>query len=157
MGSFKVRLYPDRCRATVENFLKYVDESFYDGTVFHRVVPGFVIQGGGLTPDLTEKPARPEIPNEAAKGLSNLRGTLAMARTELRDSATAQFYINLQDNRRLDYSGEHEKGWGYTAFGEVIEGMDVVDAIGALPTGPKGEFEGQVPISTVLILKLYRQ
>ncbi len=157
MGTIKVELYPEKCKISVENFLKYVDDGFYPGTIFHRVVPGFVIQGGGLTADLVEKPTLPEIPNESTTGLSNLRGTLAMARTEVRDSATSQFYINVADNRRLDYSGESEKGWGYTAFGKVIEGMDVVDKIVAIPTGPKGEFEGQVPMTTVVILKVYRQ
>jgi len=124
---------------------------------YSRVVPGFVIQAGGHTADLTEKPTREAIPNEAANGISNRRGTIAMARTAERNSATAQFYINLVDNLRLDYSGENEKGWGYAAFGEVISGMDVVDKIGALQTGAKGEFPGQVPLTTVTIIRAYRE
>lgn len=157
MGLIKVKLHPTTCPVTVKNFLRYVNEGFFDGTIFHRVVPGFVVQGGGLTPDLLEKPTHDPIPNEARGAASNLRGTIAMARTEVRDSATAQFYFNLVDNKRLDYSGESERGWGYAVFGQVVEGMGVIDAIATVPTGAKGEFDGQVPMHTVTILRVYAE
>lgn len=157
MGTIKVVLYPEKCQVTVDNFLKYVDEGFYQGTVFHRVVPGFVIQGGGITADMVEKPTHEPIRNEARTGLSNKRGTIAMARTGERDSATSQFFFNLVNNTRLDYTGENERGWGYTAFGKVIQGMDVIDLIAASPTGARGEFPSDVPLRDVVITKAYRE
>ena len=134
LGTFVVELEPAKAPKTVENFLRYVRDGFYDGTVFHRVVPGFVVQGGGFTADLVQKPTRAPIPNEAGNGLSNVRGTLAMARTSDPDSATAQFYINLRDNTALDRRDGTPAGAGYCVFGRVVEGMDVVDAIGRVPT-----------------------
>lgn len=133
IGNFAVEIYPDRTPVTVENFLGYVDQGFYAGTIFHRVVPGFVVQGGGFEENLHQKAVSRPIANEAQKGLSNERGTLAMARTQIRDSATAQFYVNLQDNHMLDYRGENPQGWGYCAFGKVIEGLDVLDKMAAMP------------------------
>ncbi len=134
LGTFVVELEPEKAPKTVENFLRYVRDGFYDGTVFHRVIPGFVVQGGGFTADLVQKPTRAPIPNEAANGLSNVRGTIAMARTSDPDSATAQFYINLRDNTALNRRDGTPAGAGYCVFGRVVEGMDVVDAIGRVPT-----------------------
>jgi peptidyl-prolyl cis-trans isomerase A (cyclophilin A)/peptidyl-prolyl cis-trans isomerase B (cyclophilin B) len=154
LGNIKVELTPDQTPGTVKNFLEYVNEGFYDGTIFHRVVPGFVIQGGGFTPQLEQKATRAPIVNEAAKAISNDRGTICMARTPARDSATSQFYINLNNNKMLNYRGESPSGWGYCAFGKVTEGMDVVDKIAAAPTGPAGPFPGDVPQQTVSINKI---
>ncbi len=133
-GVIVVELEPERAPRTVANFLDYVKEGFYDGTIFHRVVPGFVVQGGGFTKDLKKKPTHPPIPNEAADGLSNRRGTIAMARTMAPDSATSQFYINLRDNTALDRKNDTPRGAGYCVFGRVVEGMEVVDAIGKVRT-----------------------
>jgi cyclophilin family peptidyl-prolyl cis-trans isomerase len=156
MGTMKIELRPDVAPETVKNFLQYVKDSFYDGLIFHRVVAGFVIQGGGYSPDLMEKPTRAPLKNEAATALSNRRGTIAMARTQERHSATSQFYINLRDNPMLDYSGEYPTGFGYCAFGEVLEGLDVVDAIGGTPTGRKPPFPGnEVPVQPVIITRAY--
>ena len=147
LGEFTVELYPDKAPKTVDNFLEYVKSGFYDGTVFHRVVDNFMIQGGGFTQDLKHKPTRPAIPNEANNGLSNVRGSLAMARTMDPQSATAQFFINVVDNPRIDYSGDQNaQTWGYCVFGKVISGMDVVDKIKALPTGAMGPFLSEVPL-----------
>jgi peptidyl-prolyl cis-trans isomerase A (cyclophilin A) len=126
LGEIKLELYPEKAPVSVENFLEYVDARFYDGTVFHRVVPNFVIQGGGMTKDGTRKPTRAPIKNEAENGLRNRRGTLAMARTQMVDSATSQFFINLKDNDFLDNG---ERDFGYAVFGRVISGMEVVDEI----------------------------
>jgi cyclophilin family peptidyl-prolyl cis-trans isomerase len=156
MGTMKIELRPDVAPETVKNFLQYVKDGFYDGLIFHRVVAGFVVQGGGYSPDMAEKNTRAPIKNEAATGLGNRRGTIAMARTQERNSATSQFYVNLRDNSMLDYSGEFPTGFGYCAFGEVIEGMDVVDAIGNAKTGRKPPFPGnEVPVQTVLITRAY--
>ena len=133
---------------TAANFLQYVQDGFYDGTIFHRVIPNFMIQGGGFTPDMKQKPTRPAIINEAQNGLKNKRGTLAMARTNDPNSATAQFFINHVDNANLDYSGPRNPG--YAVFGEVVEGMDVVDAIAKGKTDIKGMFQ-DVPVETVII------
>ncbi|NOY44665.1 MAG: peptidyl-prolyl cis-trans isomerase [Deltaproteobacteria bacterium] len=149
-GTIVLELYPDKAPRTVENFLRYVREGFYEGTVFHRVIPGFVIQGGGLTPDLRPKPTRAPIPNEAKNGLSNRRGTVAMARTMVVDSATSQFFVNLADNTFLDHRNETPQGYGYAVFGRVVEGMDVVDAIAAVPTGTVKGFR-DVPKEAVVI------
>lgn len=136
-GPIKIKLDSDKAPKTVENFLKYVDEGFYKGTVFHRVIKGFMIQGGGFTPDMNQKSTHPPIKNEANNGLKNKRGTLAMARTSDPNSASSQFFINHADNAFLDFKAESLQGWGYAVFGEVIEGMDVVDKIAALKTGNK--------------------
>jgi len=155
-GVIKIELTPERTPITVENFVKYVEDGFYPGTIIHRSVPGFVIQGGGFTEDFSKKETRDAIENEAAKGVKNVRGTISMARTRARGSATSQFFISLKDNAMLDYSGEHATGWGYAAFGNVIEGMDVVDTIAAIPTVRKGPFpKPEVPSETVLIEKAF--
>jgi cyclophilin family peptidyl-prolyl cis-trans isomerase len=133
MGTIKIELDEGRAPITVKNFLHYVDDKFYDGTIFHRVIPDFMIQGGGFTPDMKEKPTGPPIKNEGGNGLNNDRGTIAMARTPHPDSATAQFYINVKNNRGLNRSEAEDKK-GYAVFGKVIEGMDVVDRIDAVTT-----------------------
>jgi len=148
-GTIKLELYPDHAPKTVENFLQYVEDGFYDGTVFHRVIEGFMIQGGGFTPVMQQKPTRDPIPNEAGNGLANTRGTIAMARTGDPHSATAQFFINHRTNRALDKDSAPD-GWGYAVFGKVIEGMDVVDAIAQVSTGNK-QGHGNVPLTPVVI------
>jgi cyclophilin family peptidyl-prolyl cis-trans isomerase len=155
-GMIIVELDPQRAPKTVENFLGYVDAGSYDGTIFHRVIKGFMIQGGGFTADFVQKPTREPIPNEADNGLKNERGTIAMARTGDPHSATSQFFINLVDNGFLDHRGRSPQGWGYTVFGKVVEGMDVVDKIGASATGPGGPFPRDVPQETVLIERITR-
>jgi peptidyl-prolyl cis-trans isomerase A (cyclophilin A)/peptidyl-prolyl cis-trans isomerase B (cyclophilin B) len=155
MGDMTVELYPDKAPKTVENFLAYVNAKFYDGTIFHRVIDNFMIQGGGFTPELRQKATRPAIPNEAKNGLSNTRGTLAMARTGDPNSATAQFFINVVDNPRLDFTSEaNGSTWGYCVFGKVISGLDVVDKIKAVPTGAQGPFKSDVPTTPVVIEKI---
>ncbi|MCX7894735.1 MAG: peptidylprolyl isomerase [Thermoanaerobaculum sp.] len=153
LGIIVVELYPDKAPQTVANFLQYVRSGFYNGTVFHRVVPDFVVQGGGFDTQLRKKPTNPPIPNEAGNGLSNRRGTVAMARTAEVDSATSQFFINLKDNTFLDHRDRTPRGFGYCVFGRVVEGMEVVDAIAALPTGPAGPFPAEVPQKPAVILK----
>jgi len=154
-GDMTVELYPDKSPKSVENFLTYVNAGFYDGTIFHRVIDNFMIQGGGFTRELRQKPTRPAIANEAKNGLSNTRGTLAMARTGDPNSATAQFFINVVDNPRLDFTSEANGAtWGYTVFGKVIQGLDVVDKIKAVPTGPQGPFKSDVPTTPVVIEKI---
>jgi len=149
LGDILVELDAARAPLTVENFLQYVVEGFYDGTVFHRVAAGFIVQGGGYLPDLTAKPAARQVPNESGNGLSNLRGTIAMARGTDPHSANSQFYFNLVDNSQsLD---PRPTRWGYAVFGKVIEGMEVVDAIGEVATGARGEFDRDVPINTIEI------
>lgn len=150
MGTITVELFKDQAPVSVENFLQYVRDGFYPGTIWHRVVPGYVIQGGGFTADLTEKPTRAPIQNEATNGLSNRRGTVAMARTRSLRSATSQFYINLSNNPSLDHKGFSPDVFGYAVFGRVIDGMDVVDRIGAVKTGAK-EGMDDVPLDAVLI------
>ena len=135
---------------TVENFLQYVRDGFYDGTIFHRVIKGFMIQGGGFTADMHEKPTRDPISNEAYNGLKNQRGTIAMARTMDPHSAAAQFFINSVDNDFLNHKGKTTQGWGYCVFGKVVEGMDVVDTIGNVPTKTKAGFD-DVPTTPVVI------
>lgn len=152
-GPIVVELYPDKAPGTVENFLRYVKDSFYDGTVFHRVIPGFMVQGGGFTSDFRQKPTREPVRNEASNGLKNERGTLAMARTGDPHSATAQFFINTVDNPSLNFRAPNPQGYGYTVFGKVVKGMDVVDKIAALPTGAGGPFPSEVPREPVLIDK----
>ena len=150
MGSFTIELFQDKSPVSVENFLRYVREGFYPGTIFHRVVSGYVVQGGGYTPDLNEKPTRPPIQNEATNGLSNLRGTVAMARTRTVRSGTTQFFVNVADNRRLDHTGYAPDDFGYAVFGRVIDGMDVVDRISKVQTTIKDGMEN-VPIEPVMI------
>jgi cyclophilin family peptidyl-prolyl cis-trans isomerase len=148
MGNFVMELAADRAPLTVANFLEYVRAGHYDGTIFHRVVSNFVVQGGGFDEKLAEKPTRASIPNESGNGLSNRRGTVGMARTADAHSANAQFYVNLVDNSTLDPQASR---WGYTVFGQVVEGMDVVDAIGAVATGEVGPLERDAPLKPVVI------
>lgn len=154
-GNFKVKLDADKAPKTVENFLKYVDDGFYNGTIFHRVIKDFMIQGGGFTSDLNQKTTRPSIKNEANNGLLNKRGTIAMARTMDPHSASAQFFINTVDNPFLDFKNESIQGWGYAVFGEVIEGMDVVDKIRAVKTTSKKGYD-DVPETSIEVKKAYR-
>jgi len=149
-GAITAELFKDRAPVSVENFLQYVREGHYTGTIWHRVVPGYVIQGGGYTPELVEKSTHPPIQNEATNGLSNRRGTLAMARTRQARSATSQFYINLANNTPLDHRGFSPDDFGYAVFGRVLSGMDVVDAIGATKTGPQGGMD-DVPVTPIVI------
>ena len=152
MGDITIELYPDKAPKSVENFLQYAKDKYYDGTVFHRVIDGFMVQGGGFTADLRQKPTRAPIANEANNGLSNLRGTLAMARTNDPNSATAQFFINVVDNQRLDFvSPENAYTWGYAVFGKVIAGMDVVDKIRVVETAPQGPLPKDVPKTPIVI------
>jgi peptidyl-prolyl cis-trans isomerase B (cyclophilin B) len=149
-GTIVLELYPDKAPATVANFLQYVRDGFYNGTIFHRVIPGFMIQGGGFEPGMTQKPTRDPIKNEADNGLKNDVGTIAMARTPNPDSATAQFFINAKDNDFLNYSSPTPQGWGYCVFGKVIEGMDVVRAIESVPTTTRAGHQ-DVPTEDVVI------
>jgi len=150
-----ITLELDRAKApvTVDNFLAYVRDGFYDGTIFHRVIKKFMIQGGGLTVDFQQKPTRPPVKNEADNDLKNLRGTIAMARTSNPHSATAQFFINTVDNGFLDFRDPTQAGWGYTVFGKVVEGMETVDKIENLPTGGAGPMPRDVPQTAVTIEK----
>lgn len=148
LGDFVIELFPDDAPITVQNFLRYVDDEFYDGTIFHRVIPGFVVQGGGFSADLSEKETRPSIVNEAVNGLSNLRGTVAMARSNDPDSARSQFYVNLADNLALDTSLQR---LGYAVFGRVVEGMDVVDRIAAMPTESRNGFDDLLVENLVIV------
>lgn len=154
-GDILLELFQDKAPTTVENFLQYVDDGFYNGTVFHRVIRDFMIQGGGLTLRLEEKSTRPPVANEAANGLSNARGTIAMARTSEPHSATAQFFINTVDNTGLDHSAETPQGFGYCVFGQVVEGMNVVDKIQKLKVKAVGGHES-VPADSVLITSASR-
>ncbi len=154
-GDITVELFQDKAPVSAKNFLSYVDEKFYDGTIFHRVIKGFMVQGGGMTADMHEKSAKPPIKNEAANGLKNKRGTLAMARTPDIDSATCQFFINLVDNAFLDHQKGDPDKFGYAVFGKVVAGMDVVDAIAATPTGSKG-MHRDVPREPVTIVSVTR-
>jgi len=149
-GTVKMELWPDKAPITVLNFLTYVKEKFYDGTIFHRVIPDFMIQGGGFTPDMTQKKTHAQIKNEAKADVTNVRGTLAMARTKVVDSATAQFFINLRDNPNLNHEDETEQGFGYCVFGKVTAGMDVVDKIAKVKTKSIGVYDN-VPATTVTI------
>jgi cyclophilin family peptidyl-prolyl cis-trans isomerase len=151
LGDITVELFKDRAPISTENFLAYATQGFYSGTIFHRVIPGFMIQGGGLTQELVEKPTRPPIPNEAANGLNNVRGTLAMARTRSLRSATAQFFINVSDNRvKLDHHGYSVDDFGYAVFGRVLSGMDICDKIAAVKTHAIGPYD-DVPAEPVVI------
>ncbi len=155
-GDILLELDAKAAPATVENFLQYVDSGFYDGTIFHRVISDFMIQGGGFTQDFSKKQPRAAIKNEADNGLKNNRGTIAMARTSAPHSATAQFFINTVDNSFLNFSSATTRGWGYAVFGKVVEGMDVVDKIRAIRTGGGGPFRKDVPRTAVIIEKASR-
>lgn len=151
-GNITVELFAGNAPASAQNFLSYVNAGFYDGVIFHRVIPGFMIQGGGMLPDMTEKPRGKPIQNEADNGLKNLRGTLAMARTMEPHSAGSQFFINVKDNYFLNHRGKSMEGWGYAVFGQVLDGMQVVDAIVAVPRGSVGPHD-DVPLEPVIIKK----
>ncbi len=151
-GVIDIELFPEKAPITVQNFLRYVSEGFYDGTIFHRVIPTFVIQGGGFTSDMTQKATHPPIKNEAANGLTNDRGTLSMARTNVIDSATSQFFINLKDNKPLDHVPGDPTSYGYAVFAKVAKGMDVVDAIAQVATGAKLPHR-DVPLTPIVIEK----
>ncbi len=149
-GEVKIELFQKEAPETVTNFLAYVSEGFYDGTIFHRVIPGFMIQGGGFTEAMQQKPTKPAIKNEAANGLTNETGTLAMARTNMVDSATSQFFINVNDNDFLNHKDTSMQGFGYCVFGRVIEGMDIVSAIERVATGRRGMYQ-DVPQEPIII------
>ncbi len=153
MGNFKIELFQKEAPITVANFLNYVDKKFYDGTIFHRVIPGFVIQGGGFDTKMMSKATLPPIKNEATNGLKNLRGTLSMARTSDINSATSQFFVNLVDNAALDHMSDAQ--YGYAVFGKVVEGMDVVDKIAAVKTTSKGQHQ-DVPETAVVVTSMTR-
>lgn len=150
-GTIAIELYPDKAPKTVDNFLQYVKSGFYDGLLFHRVIPGFMIQGGGFTADFKEKATRAPVRNEAENGLKNTVGTIAMARTSDPHSATSQFFINLKDNRDLDFRFPTEQGYGYCVFGKVVRGMDVVERIARVATGPGPAPHRDVPLKPVII------
>jgi peptidyl-prolyl cis-trans isomerase A (cyclophilin A) len=152
MGDLKIELFEAEAPATVENFLQYVDDGFFGGTIFHRVITGFVLQGGGFTADMKQKKTRPPIKNEAGNGLKNERGTLSMARTQVIDSATSQFFINLKNNDFLDHS---TRDFGYAVFAKVIDGMEIVDRIASVATGTSGMHQ-DVPLEPVVILSAKR-
>jgi peptidyl-prolyl cis-trans isomerase B (cyclophilin B) len=152
MGDIVLELYPDKAPATVDNFLQYVKDGFYNGTVFHRVMDGFMIQGGGMDANLNEKRTRSPIKNEADNGLKNEPYTIAMARTSDPNSASSQFFINVADNQRLNHRDKTQAGWGYTVFGRVVQGKEVVDKIKAVPTTTRGRYQN-VPTDAVTITK----
>jgi peptidyl-prolyl cis-trans isomerase B (cyclophilin B) len=151
-GRIVLELNAEKTPKTVKNFLDYVKAGHYNGTIFHRVIPGFMIQGGGFQPDMSEKPTRPPIQNEADNGLKNERGTIAMARTPDPHSASSQFFINVANNTSLNHRNKTPQGWGYAVFGKVVEGMDVADAIVKVPTTTKGPY-GDVPIQPIVLKK----
>lgn len=150
LGKIEIELDGAKAPKTTENFLKYVSDKFYDGTIFHRVIPGFMVQGGGMKEDMSEKSTRKSIENEATNGLKNKKGTIAMARTSDPHSASAQFFINLQDNDFLDHTGQNPRGWGYAVFGKVTSGMDVVEKMAGVATGNHGMHEN-VPKTPIVI------
>ncbi|HVL68050.1 MAG TPA: peptidylprolyl isomerase [Vicinamibacterales bacterium] len=153
VGDITIELFKDRAPVSVENFLQYVRDGFYEGTIFHRVKPGYVVQGGGYTAAMVEKSTRPPIQNEATNGLKNVRGTVAMARTRALRSATSQFYINLANNTQLDHRGYAPEDFGYAVFGRVLSGMEVVDRIASVPTGYAGP-HADVPRTPIVIQKV---
>jgi peptidyl-prolyl cis-trans isomerase B (cyclophilin B) len=156
LGNIKVELFDKQAPETVKNFLQYVDAKFYDETIFHRVIDNFMIQGGGFTKDLAQKPTKAPVKNEASAELKNLKGTLAMARTPAVNSATAQFFINVMDNAFLDHKDESASGFGYCVFGKVVDGMDVVDKIRSVKTGGRGQFRTDVPMDDIIIKEISR-
>jgi peptidyl-prolyl cis-trans isomerase B (cyclophilin B) len=149
-GDIKIALNAEKAPKTVENFINYVKSGFYDGTIFHRVIDGFMVQGGGFTADMEQKDVQSPIENEANNGLENKVGTIAMARTPDPHSATAQFFINVNNNDFLNFTSETSQGWGYCVFGEIVEGMDIVEKIKAVPTGSYG-FHQDVPLDSIVI------
>lgn len=151
-GNIVIELFADKAPKSTENFLQYVKSGFYNGTIFHRVIANFMVQGGGFAPDMTQKPTKPAIQNEADNRVLNERGTLAMARTGDPHSATAQFFINHKNNGFLNHTGKTNQGWGYAVFGKVVEGMEVVDAIAAVKTGSKSGYD-DVPVEAVILKK----
>lgn len=153
MGTITLELNEDKAPETVRNFVRYAEEGHYDGTIFHRVIDGFMIQGGGFTKSMDQKPTHEPIRNEAMNGLKNERGTIAMARTMVVDSATSQFFINLVDNAFLDFSSPTPQGFGYAVFGKVIDGMNVVDSIAKVKTGFSGPHQN-VPEETIVIKRI---
>lgn len=155
LGTIEIELDAQKAPVSTANFLHYVDRGFYNGTTFHRVIPGFMIQGGGFEPGLKQKPTDPPIKNEADNGLKNVTGTIAMARTMDPNSATAQFFINAVDNAFLDHRDKTTQGWGYAVFGKVTQGLDVVNKIAATPTKNLGPFRN-VPVTDVVIQKIER-
>jgi len=152
-GNITVEVFANNAPKSAANFIGYVKSGFYDGLAFHRVIPGFMIQTGGMTPDMTEKPKGAPIQNEADNGLKNLRGTLAMARTGEPHSASSQFFINVADNAFLNHRGKSFEGWGYAVFGQVVDGMEVVDAIVAVPRGNRGP-HGDVPVDPIVMKRV---
>ena len=154
-GLIKLELWADKAPKTVANFLKYVDEKFFDGTIFHRTIPDFMIQGGGFAADMTQKPTHSPVKNEASAEVKNVKGTIAMARTSVVDSDTAQFFINVADNDFLNHKDNSSQGFGYAAFGKVLEGQDVVDGISKVKTGRRGGHD-DVPVQPVVINSVRR-
>jgi cyclophilin family peptidyl-prolyl cis-trans isomerase len=155
-GAFTLELDPERSPLTVANFLAYADSGYYDGTIFHRVIDGFMVQGGGYSESFDKKPTRAPIQNEGANGLRNLRGTVAMARTGDPHSATAQFFVNVADNAFLDHKAPQGNDWGYAVFGKVVAGMDVVERIARVRTGAQGPFSKDAPLEPVVIRAVRR-
>lgn len=151
LGDIVLELNDEKAPNSVANFIGYVNDGFYNGTVFHRVIDGFMIQGGGFTEDLQKKGTKAPIQNEASNGLKNMKGTVAMARTNAPHSATAQFFINVVNNDFLNYRSSTSRGWGYAVFGKVVQGMDVVDKMRKVPTGPGGPFPKDVPQAPIII------
>jgi peptidyl-prolyl cis-trans isomerase A (cyclophilin A) len=151
MGNFTIELEAERAPLTVAQFLKFVDQGFYSGTIFHRAIPGFIIQGGGYDADYKLKGSPPKVVNESGNGLTNQRGTVGLARPPQPHDGDVQFYVNLSDNAALD---PNQTRWGYTVFGKVVQGMDVVDQISVVPTGAKGPFKENVPLKSVIIEKI---
>lgn len=156
LGTLKAELFQDKAPVTVSNVLAYVDDGFYNGTIFHRVIPNFMIQGGGFTKNMRQKTTKAQIKNEAANGLKNDRGTLAMARTQIIDSATSQFFINHKSNDFLNYKNATPQGFGYCVFGKITEGLDVLDKIAAVPTTTHPSGHTNVPIEPVTIIAITR-
>ena len=155
-GDIVIELNEEKAPVTVQNFLNYVRDGFYDGTIFHRVIPNFMIQGGGFNDQMMQKMTQDPIKNEADNGLPNDRGSIAMARTQDPNSATAQFFINVKDNAFLDHSAKSGQGWGYCVFGKVTAGMDVVNEIKGVPTGSRGPFAKDAPLEPVVISSVKR-
>ena len=151
LGALTIELYPDKAPKSVDNFLQYVKDGFYNGTIFHRVVPGFVVQGGGFDKSDNQKPTRAPIANEAANGLKNARGTLSMARTMDPNSATSQFFINLSDNVMLDFRDPSPRGIGYAVFGKVVQGMEIVDKMATVERAPKPYAPDGSPVTPIVI------
>jgi peptidyl-prolyl cis-trans isomerase B (cyclophilin B) len=157
LGTFTIALDDDKAPKSVANFLEYVDAKHYDGTLFHRVIDGFMVQGGGYDGSYERRATKPPVQNEADNGLKNTRGTVAMARTGDPHSATAQFFVNVVDNKFLDHTAKDQQGWGYTVFGKVTEGMDVVDKIKSVETGTQGPFSKDAPKTPVTITTIRRR